>query len=112
MWHDRAVFHFLVSTADRSRYIAVLDRALAPDGQAIIASFAPDGPERCSGLPVVRYDADSLGATLGAAWQVTEECREIHETPRGAEQKFSYFRIERTTEAPVDSRQQPHGVTL
>jgi hypothetical protein len=112
VWHDRAVFHFLVSAADRSRYIAVLDRALALDGQAIIASFALDGPERCSGLPIVRYGVDSLDATLGAPWRVIEACREVHETPGGAEQNFSYFRIVRTTVEPVDSHQQPQGAKL
>ena len=65
VWHDRAAFHFLTERNDQAAYVARLRRALRPGGHAIIGTFAPDGPERCSGLVVSRYDADSLAATLG-----------------------------------------------
>ena len=95
LWHDRAVFHFLLDHHDRRRYLDVLDRALSAGGQAVIATFAPDGPERCSGLPVVRYDPSRLRGELGRRWRLVEERLESHTTPAGAEQKFVYFRIKR-----------------
>ena len=93
IWHDRAAFHFLTDAADRRRYIAVLRRALAEDGQAIIAAFAPDGPSRCSGLEVVRYDAASLAAELGAGFVLREERSEAHRTPADREQRFGFYRF-------------------
>lgn len=65
VWHDRATFHFLVGAADRAAYLARLTRYLAPGGHAVVATFATDGPDRCSGLPVLRYDGDTLSRTLG-----------------------------------------------
>jgi SAM-dependent methyltransferase len=93
VWHDRAAFHFLTDPSDRQRYVAVLRSALRPGGQAIIAAFAPDGPERCSGLEIVRYDADAIGAILGDAFHLLEERRETHRTPVGREQRFAFFRF-------------------
>ncbi len=95
LWHDRAVFHFLVDAADRRAYRAALGRALAPGGHVVIATFAPDGPERCSGLPVVRYDEARLGAELGAGFRFVESRRERHHTPGGAAQEFLFQRYRR-----------------
>ena len=94
VWHDRATFHFLVEPSDRVAYLSRLTRFLRPGGHAIIATFAPDGPERCSGLPIVRYDADSLSRTLGSAFVVLTSQRHTHLTPWGAGQQFqlSVFR--------------------
>jgi SAM-dependent methyltransferase len=93
VWHDRAAFHFLTDPADRERYVGGLSAALEPGGQAIIAAFAPDGPTRCSGLDIVRYDADTLGAVLGAGFRLVEERRESHTTPQGREQRFGFYRF-------------------
>ena len=90
---DRAVFHFLTGGADRRSYVEVLTRALAPNGHVIIAAFAIGGPEKCSGLDIVQYDAEKLQAELGDAFELLEEVSEIHLTPSGAEQQFSYFRF-------------------
>ncbi len=95
IWHDRAVFHFLTEAAQRRAYIERLEAALAKSGQAIFATFALDGPERCSGLPVQRYDGESLGRELGAAFTLIESRRETHETPGGVAQKFHYSRFAR-----------------
>lgn len=95
VWHDRAAFHFLTDPADRQRYVEVLEAALHPGGQAIIAAFAPDGPERCSGLDIVRYDAGTLGAVLGGKFRLLEERRESHRTPQGREQRFGFYRFQR-----------------
>jgi SAM-dependent methyltransferase len=93
VWHDRAAFHFLTEPADQQRYVQVLKAALEPGGQAIIGAFAPDGPERCSGLEIVRYDADKLGAVLGHDFRLVEERRESHLTPQGREQRFGFWRF-------------------
>jgi SAM-dependent methyltransferase len=90
VWHDRATFHFLTEERDRAAYVARLGRALKVGGYAIIATFALDGPERCSGLPVVRYDATSLGETLGSAFQLIETRRHAHATPWGSNQSFQF----------------------
>lgn len=95
IWHDRAAFHFLTAAADRQRYVDVLRRSLAPEGQAIIAAFALDGPPRCSGLDIVRYDARSLGFELGDAFSLRQERFEVHRTPAGREQHFGFFRFRR-----------------
>ena len=93
LWHDRAVFHFLTATADRAGYRAVLERALAPDGQVIIGTFAPGGPERCSGLPIVQYDAARMQAELGEGFSLLEIRTEAHRTPAGKDQLFNFFRF-------------------
>ena len=96
IWHDRAAFHFLTDAGDRDAYIARLGRGLRIGGHAIIATFAPDGPEKCSGLPVARYDGASLGQTLGAAFELIHTERHEHATPWGSRQhfQFSVFRRE------------------
>ena len=95
LWHDRAVFHFLTDESDRRAYVHALDVALADDGQVVIATFAPDGPERCSGLPVVRYDEAEMGAALGPGWRLIESRGESHLTPADRRQAFLYFRFAR-----------------
>lgn len=95
VWHDRAVFHFLTEESDRAAYVRALDLALTPDGEAVIATFAPDGPEKCSGLPVERYDVEKLAGVLGQDFSVAEAGRERHVTPGGAMQSFVYFTIAR-----------------
>ncbi len=96
LWHDRAVFHFLTDPNDRESYRATLAGALRPGGQAIIATFGPDGPERCSGLDVERYSAASLSAELGDSFELLESVEDIHRTPVGAEQAFVFCRFRRT----------------
>jgi SAM-dependent methyltransferase len=90
IWHDRAAFHFLTEDHDRAAYVARLERALKVGGYAIMATFALDGPERCSGLPVVRYDPVSLGQTLGRSFQLVDTRRHVHATPWGTEQSFQF----------------------
>ena len=90
LWHDRAVFHFLTQTIDRQRYIATLRHAVRVGGHIILATFAPDGPERCSGLDVVRYSPESLHHEFGKGFEVVDSARETHHTPSGTEQKFIY----------------------
>ena len=90
VWHDRATFHFMVAESDRAGYLSRLDRSLKPGGYATIATFAPDGPEQCSGLPVRRYDAATLAQTLGAGFQLIGSRRHKHVTPWGAAQPFQF----------------------
>ena len=96
IWHDRAVFHFLTSAEDRARYVAHLRTALRPGGSAIIATFAQDGPQMCSGLRCVRYSPDSLQRELGPGFRLDDYVRESHETPFGTVQQFGYQRFTRT----------------
>jgi SAM-dependent methyltransferase len=93
LWHDRAVFHFLTAADDRAGYVATLRRTLQPGGSVIIATFALDGPPKCSGLDVVRYGEQSILAELGAEFQLQEVRRETHVTPWQSEQRFIYFRL-------------------
>jgi SAM-dependent methyltransferase len=95
LWHDRAVFHFLTQPTDRVKYRQVLESALLPQGQVIIATFAKGGPEKCSGLDIVQYDAGSLCAELGQGFELLEAREEIHRTPRASDQHFVYFRLRR-----------------
>jgi SAM-dependent methyltransferase len=95
LWHDRAVFHFLTDAVERRAYVQTLRRTLTSDGAAIIATFAMDGPMRCSGLPVERYDARKISAELGPEFLLIEEVSELHRTPSGAGQAFSYFHFRR-----------------
>jgi SAM-dependent methyltransferase len=90
IWHDRAVFHFLVEPRARERYVARVLRAVRPGGHVIVATFGPQGPERCSGLDVVRYDADALHDEFGARFVKVDSEREIHTTPWGSEQEFVF----------------------
>lgn len=95
LWHDRAAFHFLTDARDRKSYVATLRKTLKPGGTAIVATFALDGPAKCSGLDVVRHDEQSIAAELGAEFALREVRREAHVTPGKAEQRFTYFRLER-----------------
>lgn len=96
LWHDRAVFHFMVSEDERNAYLATLERSVEKGGHLVIATFGPEGPERCSGLPVDRYSADDLAATL-AEWAELESSRlEVHRTPSGATQQFLFAHFVRT----------------
>jgi 2-polyprenyl-3-methyl-5-hydroxy-6-metoxy-1,4-benzoquinol methylase len=90
LWHDRAVFHFLTQALDRQRYIDTVRHAVRVGGHIILATFAPDGPERCSGLDVVRYSPESLHNEFGGDFEVVDSTRETHHTPFGTEQKFIY----------------------
>ncbi len=95
VWHDRAVFHFLTDPEDRARYLARLRAVLKVNGSAIIATFAPDGPDKCSGLPVARYSPEALSATLGSEFELIESRRHVHHTPWGSTQAFQYSRFAR-----------------
>jgi len=95
IWHDRAVFHFLVDAPSRDRYLAALQRGLAADGHLLLAAFAADGPRQCSGLPTCGYDAPALCALLGPGFRLLDMAHENHRTPGGAVQRFAWFRFRR-----------------
>jgi len=95
LWHDRAVFHFLTRAEDRAAYLGALRAGTQAGSQIIIATFAPDGPERCSGLPVQRYSPQSLAETLGADFTLLESGRQDHRTPGGNMQHFQFSRFSR-----------------
>ena len=90
IWHDRAAFHFLTEPADRSAYIARVRQAVRPGGHVIIGTFAIDGPEKCSGLPVNRYDAAGLAKQLGEGFELLESRRQDHSTPWNSSQRFQF----------------------
>lgn len=90
IWHDRAAFHFLTETADQAAYAETLSESLPAGGVAIIGTFAPDGPEKCSGLPVIRHDAASIGTLLGGRFALEDSRRHEHVTPWGSVQKFQF----------------------
>lgn len=90
LWHDRAVFHFLTGAEDRKAYVAAMLDAVPAGGHAIIATFAEDGPERCSNLPVCRYSPEELVKEIGSGFSLVESLRETHVTPAQGEQKFVY----------------------
>jgi SAM-dependent methyltransferase len=90
IWHDRAAFHFLTEAKDRAAYCATIHRALKPGGHAIIAGFAPDGPERCSGMKVMRHDAADLIRQLGHDFSLCRSERHTHHTPWHSAQQFQY----------------------
>jgi ubiquinone/menaquinone biosynthesis C-methylase UbiE len=90
LWHDRAVFHFLTLAADRERYLRQMRRILRPGGHAIVATFADDGPLRCSGLEVARYSVESLQATMGEGFDLVKSATETHLTPWKSQQAFIY----------------------
>jgi 2-polyprenyl-3-methyl-5-hydroxy-6-metoxy-1,4-benzoquinol methylase len=90
LWHDRAVFHFLTSPRDRQRYMEKVRAALSPGGHVLIATFAPDGPSRCSGLDVARYSPEALHAELGSGFRLVKSVQEEHSTPSGKTQPFTY----------------------
>lgn len=97
LWHDRAVFHFLTDAADRARYVNRLRDTLAAAGHVILATFALDGPDRCSGLPVVRYSAETLAAELGPTFELEQAFTVSHPTPGGATQPFCFAHFRRIT---------------
>lgn len=90
LWHDRAVFHFLTDADARARYVAQVLRSVKPGGHVIVATFATDGPEKCSGLEVMRYDAETLHGAFGSPFTLVSSIRETHQTPWGSEQRFIY----------------------
>ncbi len=90
VWHDRAVFHFLTSSEDRQAYVRAVLRAVKPNGHVIVATFAEDGPLQCSGLPVMRYSASQLHAEFGDAFALVSHEKELHHTPFGTTQQFTY----------------------
>ena len=90
VWHDRAVFHFLTNPMIKQRYVEQVHHAVKPGGHVIIATFALDGPEQCSGLNVARYDAQSLSQALGNRFRLIDSSKETHQTPWGSEQRFVY----------------------
>jgi SAM-dependent methyltransferase len=102
VWHDRAVFHFLTDARDRARYVAQVQRVVRPGGHVIVASFGLEGPNRCSGLEVVRYDADGLHTEFGTAFRLLDSAKEDHRTPAGTVQPFVYClcRVETRQLAP------------
>jgi hypothetical protein len=95
VWHDRAVFHFLTDPDDQNAYLAALEKATARGASVVISTFALDGPEKCSGLPVQRYSAETLAERLGSGFQLKAQHPERHVTPRGAGQEFVYAVFER-----------------
>lgn len=95
LWHDRAVFHFLTDEEERRRYAQAASSAVRSGGHAIIATFAPTGPEKCSGLPVRRYDADALAGEFADGFTLVESATETHATPWGKSQDFTYALLRR-----------------
>ncbi len=95
LWHDRAAFHFLTEAADQKAYVRVLGQALKNGGKAVIGTFAPDGPEKCSGLPVARYDAQGLQDVLGSGFKLAATRRHEHTTPSGSVQQFQFSTFEK-----------------
>ena len=90
VWHDRAVFHFLTTPERRVAYVRQVTRAVKPGGHVIVSTFGPEGPTRCSGLDVMRYDAGSLHDEFGRRFRLVESSKELHPTPFGATQQFLY----------------------
>lgn len=89
-WHDRAVFHFLTQESTRTAYLTQVTRSVKPGGHVLVATFGLDGPEQCSGLPVIRYDADGIHAVFGDLFDKVGEASEQHKTPGGSVQSFVY----------------------
>jgi 2-polyprenyl-3-methyl-5-hydroxy-6-metoxy-1,4-benzoquinol methylase len=96
VWHDRAVFHFLRTPEQRVAYVRQVTRAVKPGGHVIVSTFGPEGPTRCSGLEVMRYDAESLHSEFGGRFRLVESSKELHQTPFGTTQQFlfCYCRLE------------------
>lgn len=104
LWHDRAVLHFLTDRADCDRYVSLCERTVTPGGVAVVAAFAPDGPETCSGLPVRRYDASGLADRCGPRFELIDSRRYVHTTPTGVRQPFVYASFRRLAEDRVPVR--------
>ncbi len=90
VWHDRAVFHFMTAQEQRNAYVRLAARAVRPGGHVIVGTFGPEGPTKCSGLDVVRYDAGSLHGEFGERFKLVQSFKELHETPFGTTQQFLY----------------------
>ena len=90
LWHDRAVFHFLTAREQRIAYVRQVARSVKPGGHIIVSTFGPEGPTKCSGLEVMRYDADSLHEEFGARFRLVESSKELHQTPFETTQQFLY----------------------
>ncbi len=90
VWHDRAVFHFLTTTEQRLAYVRQVVHTVKPGGHVIIGTFGPEGPTHCSGLDVIRYDADSLHNEFGARFRLEKSSKELHRTPFGTTQQFLF----------------------
>lgn len=90
VWHDRAVFHFLTQAMDRAAYVRQVAHAVKPGGHVIVATFGPEGPTKCSGLDVVRYDPDALHDEFGSRFRLMKHLTELHRTPAGIVQQFVY----------------------
>jgi 2-polyprenyl-3-methyl-5-hydroxy-6-metoxy-1,4-benzoquinol methylase len=90
VWHDRAVFHFLTAPEQRTAYVRRVAHSVKPAGHVIVSTFGPEGPMKCSGLQVVRYDAGSLHSEFGARFRLVESSKELHQTPFGTTQQFLY----------------------
>lgn len=90
VWHDRAVFHFLTAPEQRAAYVRQVTRSVKAGGHVIVSTFGPEGPTKCSGLDVVRYDAESLREEFGTRFRLVESSKELHETPFGTTQQFLY----------------------
>ncbi len=90
VWHDRAVFHFLTGDAERAAYVRQVGRSVKPGGHVIVATFGPEGPTKCSGLDVVRYGPDALHGEFGPGFRLVKHLTELHRTPAGAVQQFTY----------------------
>jgi len=90
VWHDRAVFHFLTDPQQRAAYVRQVARAVRPGGHVIVSTFGPEGPTKCSGLDIMRYDAEALHREFGARFRLVESSKELHTTPFGATQQFLY----------------------
>jgi 2-polyprenyl-3-methyl-5-hydroxy-6-metoxy-1,4-benzoquinol methylase len=96
LWHDRAVFHFLTTPEQRHAYVRQVTRAVKPGGHVMVSTFGPEGPMKCSGLEVMRYDAESLHSEFGGQFRLVESSKELHQTPFGTTQQFlcCYCRLE------------------
>jgi 2-polyprenyl-3-methyl-5-hydroxy-6-metoxy-1,4-benzoquinol methylase len=90
VWHDRAVFHFLTASKDRVAYVRQVAHAVKPGGHVIVGTFGPEGPTKCSGLDVIRYDAESLHDQFGVRFRLVESSKELHRTPFGTTQQFLF----------------------
>jgi SAM-dependent methyltransferase len=90
VWHDRAAFHFLTDRSDRQAYVQAVLNAVKPGGHVIVATFGPEGPNKCSGLDVVRYDPEALHREFGSEFRLVKHAMELHQTPIGSTQQFTY----------------------
>ncbi|OPZ23751.1 MAG: bifunctional 3-demethylubiquinone-9 3-methyltransferase/ 2-octaprenyl-6-hydroxy phenol methylase [bacterium ADurb.BinA186] len=105
VWHDRAVFHFLIDEESRKSYVTTLKKTVKKGGHLIIATFAKDGPKKCSGLDIVQYDSASIALMLGDGFKLLKTDLEMHLTPKGDKQLFNYFLFEANSD--ISSLQEP-----